>query len=89
MTEKRFKVILDYYDEMGITYTETDDVIAMKVNQNTNTIGFCNSIVGLLNSFDDEHKGIQKKVWGLLEFLEDEYDIDKRKIIDWWNGDVE
>ena len=35
-----------------------------------------------------ENKGIQDKVWKLLELLEKEYGIDKRKIIDWWNGDV-
>ena len=35
-----------------------------------------------------ENKGIQDKVWKLLELLEKEKGIDKRKIIDWWNGDV-
>ena len=36
-----------------------------------------------------ENKGIQDKVWRLLDLLEKENMIDKRKIIDWWNGDVE
>ena len=35
-----------------------------------------------------QNKGIQDKVWKLLELLEKEKGIDKRKIIDWWNGDV-
>ena len=36
-----------------------------------------------------QNKGIQDKVWKLLELLEKEKGIDKRKIIDWWNGDVD
>ena len=46
-------------------------------------------MVSLLNSIDTQNRGIQKKVWDLLDFLEEEYDIDKKKVIDWWNGDVE
>lgn len=33
-----------------------------------------------------ENHGIQNKVWSLLEVLEKEHNIDKRKIIDWWNS---
>ena len=56
----------------------------------------CESVVDILNELADENeqlkqenKGIQGKVWKLLELLEKEKGIDKRKIIDWWNSDVE
>ena len=49
MTEKRFELILDYSDEIGIKDNISGDVIVQKVPQNQNTIGFCNSIVYMLN----------------------------------------
>ena len=48
-----------------------------------------NKLVDENEQLKQENKGIQDKVWKLLELLEKEKGIDKRKIIDWWNGDVE
>ena len=45
----RFKLILDYPDEIGISDNISGDITVQKVPQNNNTIGFCNSLVNMLN----------------------------------------
>ena len=66
-----------------------DTVTGRDYNPLDGTANVLKGMVSLLNSIDTQNRGIQKKVWDLLDFLEEEYDIDKKKVIDWWNGDVE
>ena len=55
MTE-RYMLILNNENEIGIKDNQTSDVIVEKVQQNNNTIGFCQGIVFLLNNQDKEIK---------------------------------
>ena len=66
-----------------------DTVTGKDYNPLDGTANVLKGMISLLNSIDTQNRGIQKKVWDLLDFLEEEYDIDKKKVIDWWNGDVE
>ncbi len=50
----RFELILDYSDEIGVSDNVSGDVIAMRVNQSPNTVGFCTNIVTLMNHLNSE-----------------------------------
>lgn len=54
MGDDRFELILDYCDEIGVSDNLSGDVIAMRVNQSPNTIGFCTNIVTLMNYLNNE-----------------------------------
>ena len=94
MTEnKRFNV----FDVDGTIFLEDHKEGSYHIGEIGNVDVNClNDIADRLNELAEENeqlkqqnKGIQDKVWKLLELLEKEKGIDKRKIIDWWNGDVE
>ena len=83
--------IVDWQTKEPFNYTTYE----VHSNSITDTKDEMEDLCLLLNELADENeqlkqqnKGIQDKVWKLLELLEKEKGIDKRKIIDWWNGDV-
>ena len=86
-------------DEVNVLYEENEqlrkenDMFSCELSVSANKEISRNCRIAELEEENEQlkqqNKGIQDKVWKLLELLEKEKGIDKRKIIDWWNGDVE
>ena len=99
MTAKRFttngyKIYDTFHDGMHwlVNEVEAEEIVEIMNNLDTKARERSKALGKLQKENEQlkqQNKGIQDKVWKLLELLEKEKGIDKRKIIDWWNGDVE
>lgn len=61
MVEKRFELMMDYDDEIGILDNESDDVIVLKTSHSANSIGFCSGVCNLLNILTEQNELLTRK----------------------------
>lgn len=61
MSDKRFELIMDYEDEIGILDNESDDVIVLKTSHSANSIGFCSGVCNLLNILTEQNELLTRK----------------------------
>lgn len=78
----RFELLLDVPDEIGISDSVTGDVIVLLSQQSTNQIGFCKSIVDLLNNFNQENEFLRSENNFLnMQINNIKYEFNERGII--------
>lgn len=79
MTAKRFTITQDFEEHYR------------QIRDNGHIIMGCflepqaEPIVKLLNDLHEENKGIQDKIFKLLDWLETEKGISRKEIKEWWN----
>jgi hypothetical protein len=61
MSDKRFELIMDYEDEIGIMDNESGDVIVLQTSHSANSIGFCSGVCNLLNVLNEQNELLNRK----------------------------
>ena len=78
----RFELLLEIPDEIGISDSVTGDVIVLLSQQSTNQIGFCKSIIDLLNNFNQENEFLRSENNFLNKQINNiKYEFNERGII--------